>query len=115
MRIAIGSDHRGVNAKARLAAMLRHKPDRNESDGSKRLFAVACRAVGHDLSDAAAVAAIRQYEQTHAFPREWSDADILRRLRDAEKKTDRGSAIAAMRSRWKVASPNISSEALARL
>ena len=24
MRIAIGSDHRGVNAKARLAAMLRH-------------------------------------------------------------------------------------------
>lgn len=78
---------------AALAAMLRHKPDANESDGSKRLFAVACRAVEHDLSDAVTVATIGQYEQKHPFPSGWTDAEILARLRDAEKKTERGSAI----------------------
>jgi hypothetical protein len=78
---------------AALAAMLRHKPDANEADGSKRLFAIACRAVEHDLSDVAAVATIRQYEGKHPFPRTWTDAEILDRLRDAERKTERGSAI----------------------
>ncbi len=78
---------------AALAAMLRHKPDADEQDGSKRLFALCCRAVEHDLSDAEAVATIRQYEIKHPFPREYGDAEILARLRDAEKKTERGSAI----------------------
>ncbi len=83
----------GHAAPAALAAMLRHKPDANESDGSKRLFAVACRAVEHDLPEAAAVATIRQYERKHPFPRDYADAEILARLRDAERKTERGSAI----------------------
>jgi len=83
----------GQAVPAALAAMLRHKPDTNENDGSKRLFAIACRAVEHDLSDTAAVATIRQYEGKHPFPRAWTDAEILARLRDAEKKTERGSAI----------------------
>ncbi len=78
---------------AALAAMLRHKPDANESDGSKRLYAIACRAVEHDLSDAAAVGTIRHYAAKHPFPREYSDGEIVARLRDAEKKTERGSAI----------------------
>jgi hypothetical protein len=76
-----------------LAAMLRHKPDVKESDGSKRLYAIACRAVEHDLSDATAVDTIRHYEAKHPFPRAYSDGEILARLRDAEKKIERGSAI----------------------
>ncbi len=53
----------------------------------------ACRAVEHDLSDAAAVATIRQYAAKHPFPRDYSDGEIVARLRDAEKKTERGSAV----------------------
>ncbi len=78
---------------AALAAMLKHKADDNEADGSKRLFAIACRAVEHDLSDAVAISTIRQYEQKHPFPKTYTDGEILDRLRDAEKKTERGSAI----------------------
>lgn len=62
------------------------------NDGSKRLFACCCRAVEHDLSDSAAIAAIRQVESSKPFPRSWSDDEILTRLRDAEKRTQRGIA-----------------------
>jgi putative DNA primase/helicase len=78
---------------AALAAMLRIKPPAGENDGSKRLFAICCRAVEHDLSDAAAVDAVRQYSASHPFPADWSDDDILRRVRDAEREVARGSAL----------------------
>jgi hypothetical protein len=80
----------GQSTDAALAAMLRIKPVDSENDGSNRLLAVCCRAIEHDLSDDVAIQVIRQYEQTHPFPAAWSDADILRRLRDAERKAERG-------------------------
>jgi hypothetical protein len=83
----------GHISEAALAAMLRHKPDGGESDGSKRLFAVCCRAVEYDLADDAAVATVRKYEATHPFPAAWTDEEILRRLRDAERRAERGTAV----------------------
>lgn len=62
-------------------------------DGSRRLHAVCCRCVEHDLDDADSLTAIRFYEQDHPFPREWSDEEILQRLSDAEKKATRGQAV----------------------
>lgn len=79
----------GVREQA-LLAMLRIRPDDDEHDGSNRLLAVCCRAVEHELDDGSAIATIRKYEETHPFPTQWSDDDILRRLRDAERKTRRG-------------------------
>ncbi len=76
-----------------LEAMLRIRTAPNESDGSNRLLAVCCRCVEHDLSDAAAVATIRKYERARPFPADWTDDDILRRLRDAERKAERGAAL----------------------
>lgn len=90
---ANGAATNGPATPAALAAMLRHKPDANENDGSKRLFAVCCRAVEHDLADGAAVATIRSYAAKHPFPRNYGDAEIVARLRDAEQKTERGSAV----------------------
>jgi hypothetical protein len=81
----------GIDQQA-LAAMLRIKPSENENDGSNRLLAVCCRAVEHDLTDDVAVATIRRYEATHPFPTDWTDDDIIRRLRDAERRVERGSA-----------------------
>ena len=72
-----------------VAAMLRLNIA-HTNDGSKDLYARACRTVEHDLSDSDAILAIRESEKTKPFPREWSDADILARLRDAEKATTRG-------------------------
>ncbi len=70
-------------------AMLRMKlVDHN--DGSSRLFAAACRVVEHDLSDADGIGAIRQYATHQRFPTDWTDAQILERIRDAEQKTQRG-------------------------
>lgn len=59
-------------------------------DGSKRLYAAACRVVEHGLSDEAGIALIRQFEQQRPFPRTWTDEEILQRIRDAEQKVQRG-------------------------
>lgn len=69
-------------------------------DGSKRLFTVACRAVEFNLSDEDAIRAIRAYAAQRPFPRNYSDADILTRLRDAEDRNDvlRGSKSSPPRS-----------------
>ena len=48
--------------------MRRIGPKEGEKDGSNRLLAWACRAVEHDLTDDAAIAAIREAERTHPFP-----------------------------------------------
>jgi hypothetical protein len=88
---------RPLDAAARcLQAMLRIGiVDRN--DGSSRLYTAACRAVEHDLGDADALACIRRYEQLKPFPRQWSDDDVLQRLRDAEAVCTRGAAFKAER------------------
>jgi putative DNA primase/helicase len=62
------------------------------NDGSRRLFAYACRVVEHDLSDEQGVAAVHNVAAEVPFPKNWSDADILARIRDAEKTTQRGKA-----------------------
>jgi len=75
-----------------LAAMLKMNMS-DHNDGSSRLYAAACRAVEHDLSDADAVSTIHAYAQLKPFPRAWSDDDILSRIRHAEQKTQRGKAL----------------------
>ncbi len=65
----------------------------DKSDGSHRLFTMACRCIEHDLQDADAVACIREYAVERPFPREYSDAEIITRLRDAEKRCKRGLAL----------------------
>ena len=62
----------------------------DSTDGSRRLFACACRCVEYDLTDADAITTIRRYERVNPFPKKWSDRDILTRLQDAEKRTERG-------------------------
>ncbi|RMF20523.1 MAG: hypothetical protein D6760_11380 [Deltaproteobacteria bacterium] len=75
-----------------LAAMLRIQIS-DQQDGSHRLFACACRAVDHDLDDAAALAVIRRYARQRPFPRAWSDDEIVQRVRDAEQHCRRGRAL----------------------
>jgi P4 family phage/plasmid primase-like protien len=78
---------------AAVAAMLAMMTE-DKGDGSTRLFAYACRAIEHNLNDADAIAAIRQASTTKLFPKKWADREIIKRLRDAEKRTTRGLAIA---------------------
>ncbi len=74
-----------------LAAMLRIlRTDQN--DGSHRAFIAACRAVEHDLDDATALATFHEYARQRPFPKVWSDAEILQRLRQAEHHCRRGQA-----------------------
>lgn len=86
----------GANGEAAacLRALLRMKMKKADGpDGSRRLFAAACQCVRFNLSDADAIGAVRAYAQVQPFPREWSDADILDRVRDAERKAERGEAL----------------------
>ena len=72
-----------------VAVMKRSTDDMEDgADGSKRLFTCACRCVEANLSDESAVASIRAYAQERPFPKDWSDAEILKRIRDAEQKTE---------------------------
>jgi hypothetical protein len=63
------------------------------NDGSKRLFAACCRGVELNGPDAEIVATIRAHEAKRPFPRAWSDAEIIQRIRDAENIVERGSEV----------------------
>lgn len=65
------------------------------NDGSGRLFAAACRCVEHDLTDEQTLNVIRSYARLRPFPTDWTDDQILDRLRDAERKCQRGNALGA--------------------
>ena len=54
---------------------------------------ITYRAVGFDLTDDEAVATSRSYAADCAFPKDWTDAEIVQRVRDAEKSTTRGCEI----------------------
>jgi putative DNA primase/helicase len=64
----------------------------DQKDGSLRLLMAARCTVEHDLEDATALIVIRRYEQARPFPRQWSDAEVLQRVHDAEKVSTRGTA-----------------------
>jgi hypothetical protein len=78
---------------APLEAILRNPPRGPETDGSKRMFIWCCRIVGHDLSDEHGIALVREAAKTHPFPQEWSDDEIIARIRQAESKVVRGSEL----------------------
>lgn len=75
-----------------LEGMLRHKPGDSEQDGSGRLILIARVVVEFNLSPKVALRLVRRYEQVYPFPVDWSDAQILERIKDAETRTARGSA-----------------------
>lgn len=62
-------------------------------DGSRRLFALCCRIVEHDCSDVDAIAIIRNITADRPFPKLYGDDEIIQRLRSAERKCERGSAL----------------------
>ncbi|TWT37478.1 hypothetical protein KOR34_24300 [Posidoniimonas corsicana] len=72
-----------------VAAMLRSTRNMQDGgDGSKRLVAVCCRLAEFNLRDGDAVAAVRAYELQRPFPRHYTDADILARLKYAYTRPD---------------------------
>jgi putative DNA primase/helicase len=75
-----------------LAAMLRMDMT-DHKDGSSRLFAAACRVVEHDLDDTLGMEVLEQYARQKPFPISWTSAQILQRIRDAEKVCQRGVAV----------------------
>ncbi|MCC6492584.1 MAG: hypothetical protein IT424_06140 [Pirellulales bacterium] len=67
---------------AMLAAMDRATAHMQDGgDGSRRLYACCCRGVEHGGSDGEIVATIRRYAECRPFPRRWSDAEIVQRMR----------------------------------
>jgi putative DNA primase/helicase len=78
---------------ARCLAAMRRITLVDQRDGSRRLFAAACRTVEHDLNDEAALATIREYARERPFPRDWNPAEIVQRIRDAERHCRRGAAL----------------------
>jgi hypothetical protein len=75
-----------------LAALEQMKLE-DSKDGSRRLFAAACRCVEFDLSDEAALQVIGKYSKQHPFATAWGSQSVLKRLRSAEQRVERGSAL----------------------
>ena len=86
---AVLADERATRA---LAAMRGLRVD-DHRDGSRRVFAAASIAVRFDLDNGCALATLREYLRGSPTPREYTDADILKRLRDAERTCTRGEAL----------------------
>ena len=82
----------GVDPHA-LGAMRKLPIPTYENDGSKRLLLCGKIAVEHNLSDLAAIVTVRAYATGCPFPVHWTDEQILKRLRDAEEKNQRGKAL----------------------
>lgn len=87
--------HSSLGVDEAVQDMLTLLPRKEENDGSRRLFALACRAKEHDLSIESAINAIRIYEAKHPFPKAYTDEEIRQRIEDAEKRIDvvRGSSV----------------------
>lgn len=66
-----------------------------EQDGSNTVFKCAIRTVEHDLPDEQAVATIQAYLVQRPTPKDWTDEEILARIRQAEARDDveRGSRV----------------------
>jgi hypothetical protein len=69
----------------------------DSGDGSHRLFSACCRCVEFDLPDEGAIRVIRKYARSQPFPKSWSNVEIAKRLRSAEKKAKRGHALLGQR------------------
>ena len=80
------------NESARCLNVMLRFDRKDQKDGSFRLYYCACRCVDHDLDDETAVATIRAYAKQKPFPSEWTDGDILQRIRHAESRVKRGAA-----------------------
>lgn len=64
----------------------------DKGDGSHRLFCACCRCVEYDLPDDAALRVIAKYNKQYPFPTAWSSTAVIKRLRSAESKVERGKA-----------------------
>ncbi|MDZ4779593.1 MAG: phage/plasmid primase, P4 family [Planctomycetia bacterium] len=64
-----------------------------ENDGSRRLLKVCIIAVEMDLPDGDAFRLVAEVHRLVPFPSEFTEAEILLRLRDAEQKTIRGKSL----------------------
>jgi hypothetical protein len=93
---AVGEAQSDLRFRRCLSAMLAMNMT-DAGDGSRRLYAAACRCVEHNLDDQESLRCIRDYARLQPFPTDWSDNDLLRRLRDAEKATARGKALQSER------------------
>jgi hypothetical protein len=75
---------------AACVSSMRAIPTGNENDGSRRVWQYACRVVEHGLNDVQALAAVRNIEAEKPLPVTYTDAAIIKRIRDAERSTQRG-------------------------
>lgn len=90
---AVASAHSSTDDRVArgLQSMLRLQVD-DHQDGSHRLYTACCRAIEHDLTDTEALACLHDYARYRPFPQSWSDDDLSKRLRDAERVCQRGIA-----------------------
>lgn len=83
-----------VSARERIVAAcldsMRKIDIEDGNDGSRRLLTYCCRCVEHGLDDDQSLDTIRNIEAERPFPRNWSDSEILARIRDADRMTERG-------------------------
>lgn len=76
----------GVHDRALRAMLVATKDMPDTTDGSKRLFACACRGAEHYLSDACFLATLEEYEARSApFLKRFNDGERIDRLRQAER------------------------------
>jgi len=68
---------------------------KDKSDGSHRLYTACCRCVEFDLTDREALHCVRAYESQRPFPVKYAWQEIVQRLRDAEKRCERGVSLKA--------------------
>lgn len=68
---------------------------KDKNDGSLRLYAAACRAVEYDLDDDQSAAVVLAYLSLRPSPRSWTKADVVNRVRQAERGIVRGSGLSS--------------------
>ena len=91
------ADGQAVNDVCLRAMVKATKNMEDTGDGSRRLYTVAMRAVEFDLTDDEAVSTIQAYSKDNPFPRNYSPAEILERVRSGERDTIRGKALVIKR------------------
>jgi putative DNA primase/helicase len=87
--VAVAPDLQGAIAAMRVCCA----SDKPENDGSKRLLTYVCRGREHGLSAEQTIQVVRMVAADKPFPKDWSDAEIIKRYADAGNMVEDGSAI----------------------
>lgn len=90
---AVEASDDDARIKHAILACLKVEIDEGEGDGSRRLVKYCRQCVRAGLTPEGTIKTVRALEKIHPFPKNWTDAQIVKRYTDATNQSEVGEAV----------------------